>query len=160
LTSSESMVNLPKDRQPVGLSASRSVGFFAMDSSDWSNGIRYHTFGTRPDTEFKSKRHPMTWRAVSATAPLHGYLVDAEDAAVGRRTVVPAGSAAARRAGVRMVGPLGPNKGRLSDPIIYQSTDCKSTLGFRVYVLGLCSDLTLQTFILLTTSYDKVRETT
>jgi len=24
-----------------------------MDSSDWSNGIRYHTFDTRPDTEFK-----------------------------------------------------------------------------------------------------------
>ena len=23
-----------------------------MDSSDWSNGIRYHMFGTRPDTEF------------------------------------------------------------------------------------------------------------
>ena len=23
-----------------------------MDSSDWSHGIRYHTFGTRPDTEF------------------------------------------------------------------------------------------------------------
>jgi len=26
---------------------------FRFDSSDWSNGIRYHTFGTRPDTEFK-----------------------------------------------------------------------------------------------------------
>jgi len=24
-----------------------------MDSRDWSNGIRYHTFATRPDTEFK-----------------------------------------------------------------------------------------------------------
>jgi hypothetical protein len=24
-----------------------------MDSSDWSNGIRYHTFDTKPDTEFK-----------------------------------------------------------------------------------------------------------
>ena len=27
-------------------------GIFEMDSSDWSNGIRYHTFSTRPDTEF------------------------------------------------------------------------------------------------------------
>jgi len=24
-----------------------------MDSSDWSNGIQYHIFDTRPDTEFK-----------------------------------------------------------------------------------------------------------
>ena len=24
-----------------------------MYSSDWSNGIRYHIFDTRPDTEFK-----------------------------------------------------------------------------------------------------------
>jgi len=24
-----------------------------MDSSDWSNGIRYHIIDTRPDTEFK-----------------------------------------------------------------------------------------------------------
>jgi hypothetical protein len=28
------------------------------------------------------------------------------------------------------VTPLGPSKGRYSDPRIYQSTDCKSTLGF------------------------------
>ena len=27
-----------------------------MDSSDWSNGIRYHMLDTRPDTEFKLKR--------------------------------------------------------------------------------------------------------
>jgi len=25
-----------------------------MDSSDWSNGIRYHIIGTRPDTEFNT----------------------------------------------------------------------------------------------------------
>jgi hypothetical protein len=25
-----------------------------MDISDWSNGIRYHIFGTRPDTEFNN----------------------------------------------------------------------------------------------------------
>jgi len=29
-------------------------GIFEMDSSDWSNGIRYHIFDTRPDTEFKT----------------------------------------------------------------------------------------------------------
>jgi hypothetical protein len=27
-----------------------------MDSSDWSNGIRYHKFGTRPVTEFNLGR--------------------------------------------------------------------------------------------------------
>ena len=26
-----------------------------MGSSDWSNGIRYHTFDARSDTEFKSR---------------------------------------------------------------------------------------------------------
>jgi hypothetical protein len=26
---------------------------FELDSSGWSNGIRYHIFDTRPDTEFK-----------------------------------------------------------------------------------------------------------
>ena len=28
-------------------------GILEMDSSDWSNGIRYHVFDTKPDTEFK-----------------------------------------------------------------------------------------------------------
>jgi len=28
-----------------------------MDSSDWSNGIRYHTIDTRPDTEFEVNFH-------------------------------------------------------------------------------------------------------
>jgi len=28
-------------------------GILEMDSSDWLNGIRYQTFDTRPDTEFK-----------------------------------------------------------------------------------------------------------
>jgi hypothetical protein len=28
-------------------------GISEMDSSDWSNGIRYHTFDARSDTEFK-----------------------------------------------------------------------------------------------------------
>ena len=37
-----------------GRTVGESVGgIFGMDSSDWSNGIRYHTFDTRPDTEFK-----------------------------------------------------------------------------------------------------------
>jgi hypothetical protein len=31
--------------EPVG-------GIFYMDCSDWSSGIRYHIFDTRPDTEF------------------------------------------------------------------------------------------------------------
>ena len=36
-----------------GRTVGESVGgSFGMDSSDWSNGIRYHTFVTRPDTEF------------------------------------------------------------------------------------------------------------
>ena len=37
-----------------GRTVGGSVGeVFEMDSSDWSNGIRYHIFDTRPDTEFK-----------------------------------------------------------------------------------------------------------
>jgi hypothetical protein len=28
-------------------------GMFEMEGSDWSNGIRYHPFDTRSDTEFK-----------------------------------------------------------------------------------------------------------
>jgi hypothetical protein len=34
------------DGQPVG-------GIFKTDSSDWSNGIRYHIFDTIPNTKFK-----------------------------------------------------------------------------------------------------------
>jgi len=33
-----------------------------MDGSDWSNGIRYHIFVTRPDTEFNQ------WRASTCFA--------------------------------------------------------------------------------------------
>jgi hypothetical protein len=29
-------------------------GILKMDDSDWSNGIRYHMFDTRRDTEFKA----------------------------------------------------------------------------------------------------------
>jgi len=44
LSPPKSRVYLLKDRDAVGQSASRSVEF--------SNGIRYHIFDTRPDTEF------------------------------------------------------------------------------------------------------------
>ena len=38
-----------------GRTVGESVGgIFEMDSSDWSNGIRYQTFDTRPDTEFNA----------------------------------------------------------------------------------------------------------
>ena len=41
-----------------------------MDCSDWSNGIPYHTFDTRPDPGFDLisfvKCHHMTWRAMYA----------------------------------------------------------------------------------------------
>jgi hypothetical protein len=37
-----------------GRTVGESVGgILEMDSSDWSNGIRYHTIDTRPDTEFR-----------------------------------------------------------------------------------------------------------
>jgi len=41
-----------------GLSSGRTLGesvggVFELDSYDWSNGVRYHTFATRPDAEFK-----------------------------------------------------------------------------------------------------------
>jgi hypothetical protein len=52
LISSKSRVYLLMDRDPVGQSASRSVGF-----SKWTvliGGIRCHIFDTRPDTEFDS----------------------------------------------------------------------------------------------------------
>jgi hypothetical protein len=40
--------------QPPGWTFGESVGgIYEMGSSDWSNGIRYHIFVTRPDTEFK-----------------------------------------------------------------------------------------------------------
>ena len=39
-----------------GRTVGESVGgIIEMYSSDWSNGIRYHIFDTRPDTEFKQK---------------------------------------------------------------------------------------------------------
>jgi hypothetical protein len=37
-----------------GRTIGESVGvILEMDSSDWSNGIRYHIIDTRPDTEFE-----------------------------------------------------------------------------------------------------------
>jgi hypothetical protein len=51
LLETEGLLSQPSRRsrtvgEPVG-------GILEMDSSDWSNGIRYHIFDTRPDTEFK-----------------------------------------------------------------------------------------------------------
>jgi hypothetical protein len=38
-----------------GRTVAESVGgSFEMDGSDWSNGIQYQVFDTRPDTEFKT----------------------------------------------------------------------------------------------------------
>jgi hypothetical protein len=38
-----------------GRTVGKSVGgILEMDSSDWSNRIRYHTVDTRPDTEFNA----------------------------------------------------------------------------------------------------------
>jgi hypothetical protein len=37
----------------LGRTVSESVGgMFEIDSADWSNGIRYHVFDTRSDTDF------------------------------------------------------------------------------------------------------------
>ena len=60
---------------------------------------------------------------------------------MGSRASITAAVAAAGRRRVDEVGlvrycPLGLNKDRSSDPNIYQLTDCKSTLGFRVKVKG------------------------
>jgi len=47
-----------------GRTVGESVGgIFEMDSSDWSNGIRYHTFDTRPDTESRKPAKARTGRA-------------------------------------------------------------------------------------------------
>ena len=41
-------------RSRPGRTVGESVGgILEMDSSDWSNGIRYHLVDIRPDTEFK-----------------------------------------------------------------------------------------------------------
>ena len=40
-------------KRPGRTAGERVGGIFEMDRSDWSNGIRYHTFDTRPDAEFK-----------------------------------------------------------------------------------------------------------
>jgi hypothetical protein len=56
-----------------------------MDSSHWSNGIRYHVFDTRPDTEFKTRAfQSLQFRAFNRsnlgtyerplTASVHGHM--------------------------------------------------------------------------------------
>ena len=52
LISSESRVYQLKHSAQVGLSATQSVGLLKW-TSDWSDGIRYHTIDTRSDTEFQ-----------------------------------------------------------------------------------------------------------
>ena len=42
---------LSHESRPCRISAGRRGRIFALDSSDWSNGLRYHNFDTRPDTE-------------------------------------------------------------------------------------------------------------
>jgi hypothetical protein len=51
--SSKPWVYLLKDGEPAGTFGESVGGYFEMDSSDWSNGIRYHIFVTRSDTESK-----------------------------------------------------------------------------------------------------------
>ena len=51
-----------------GRTFGESVGVIVeMDSSDWSNGIRYHIFDTRPDTEFKEEGIGLNVRTSSAS---------------------------------------------------------------------------------------------
>jgi hypothetical protein len=46
-----------------GRTVGESVGgIFQIDMFDWSNGIRYHIFDTRPDTEFNDKRVDFAYR--------------------------------------------------------------------------------------------------
>jgi hypothetical protein len=52
--SSKLRVYLLKDRDPAGLVGESVSGSFEIDSSDWSNGIRYQAFDTRSGTEFIS----------------------------------------------------------------------------------------------------------
>ena len=40
-------------------------GIFEIDSSDWSNRIRYHAFDTRSDTEFKLLSATHSWSRAS-----------------------------------------------------------------------------------------------
>jgi len=55
------------------------VGIFALNSSDWSNALRYHNFDTRTDTEFKPEiarvsapgKGTIMLNATSLNTPLH-----------------------------------------------------------------------------------------
>jgi len=64
-----------RPRWRPGWTVGESVGgIVELDSYDWSNGIRYHVFGTRSDTEFKRrslKNLKVTWRAISARPYVH-----------------------------------------------------------------------------------------
>ena len=43
---------LTQESRPGQISAGRRGRISDLDSSDWSNGLRYHNFNTSPDTEF------------------------------------------------------------------------------------------------------------
>jgi len=47
---------LTHESRPGRISAGRRGQIFDLDCSDWSNGLRYHNFDTRPDTEFNLNR--------------------------------------------------------------------------------------------------------
>jgi len=63
------------DSRIVTRSDLRRVGRWDLgnDSSDWSNGIRYHTFDTKPDTAFN---HPPPPGQAGRPYLLHGIIYD------------------------------------------------------------------------------------
>jgi hypothetical protein len=72
-----------------------------MDSSDWSNRIRYHIFDTRPDTEFK--RHHVTWRAIASRTyrslgPAHSTSSDSWRSSSSEHSFSASGSPSSRQA--------------------------------------------------------------
>ena len=54
LISSEIEGLLTQESRPGQISAGRRCRIFDLDCSDWSNGLRYHNFDNRSDTEFKA----------------------------------------------------------------------------------------------------------
>jgi len=56
-----------QESRPGRISAGRRGRIFDLDCSDWSNGLRYHSFDTRPDTEFKGSSTNEGYECVSLT---------------------------------------------------------------------------------------------
>jgi hypothetical protein len=46
---------LTRESRPCRISAGRRGRIFALDSTDWSNGLRYHNFDTRTYSEFNAR---------------------------------------------------------------------------------------------------------